>query len=107
MFAAAAAPEGAGRIAVGGGGRGEAQENRQASGGGVEEAGLFQRRNRGISAGGVRESVFHRNERAHSSGASGDRNGYGRGPGEVADPGGVVRKTWRGAGAGGISRARD
>src|ERR1700722_19282650 len=105
MFAAAAAPESAGRIAVGGGGRGDAQKSGKASGGRAEEAGIFQRGNRRIFARRFRQSVFHRNERTHSGGASGNRNGNRSGSGEVADSSGGRRKAERSAGgAGRISR---
>src|SRR5271156_4174765 len=106
MLAAAAAPEGAGRIAVGGGGCGDAQENRQAGGGCVEEARLFQCRYRGISARRIGESLFYRNERANSGGASGHRNDYRRGSGEIANSSGGRRKTYRRSGADRISWSR-
>ena len=47
---------------------------------GAEEDRLHQRRHRRIPDGRRRLVLFHRNERAHSGGASGHRNGHQRGP---------------------------
>ncbi len=53
---------------------------------------LHQRRHRGISDGRRWLDLLHRNERAHSGGASRHGNGYRRGPDQIADSPGRRRK---------------
>ena len=54
---------------------------------------LHQRRHRRVPDGRGRLVLFHRDERAHSGGASGHRDGHQRGPDQGADPHRRRRKT--------------
>src|SRR5437660_713661 len=86
---------------------GVAERNRRCAQQDAERGGLPERRHDRISDGPAQEAAFHRDEYAHTGGASGHGDGDRRGPGQKPDyDRGGLEDAGCIAGEGGASRAR-